>query len=73
MGPLTTTSGLAPMVVAMTPWMLYSSVHTASTAVKITGRYSGLHPAIAPTIAAFSTVAVSSSGNIVVVTTSSGE
>jgi hypothetical protein len=28
-GPLTTSTGEAPMVVALTPWMLNSSVQTA--------------------------------------------
>ena len=55
-GPLMTSTGLAPMVVAITPWMLYSSVRMASTAAMITGMYSGLHPAITELIASFSIV-----------------
>ena len=51
--------------------MLNSSVHTASTALKTTGRYSGRHPAMTALIATFSTVAGARLGGTVA-TTSSG-
>ena len=56
-GPLTTRTGPTNQVVASTPCMLNSSVHTASTAASTTGRYSGRHPAMTALIATFSTVA----------------
>ena len=56
-GPLTMTAGDAPMVVAITPWTLNSSVQAASSAVMTTGRYSGFAPAITALMATFSTVA----------------
>ena len=55
-GPLTTRTGPTNQVVASTPCMLNSSVHTASTAARTTGRYSGRHPAMTALIATFSTV-----------------
>ena len=70
-GPLTTMTGPTNQVVASTPCMLNSSVHTASTALKTTGRYSGRHPAMTALIATFSTVAGARLGGTVA-TTSSG-
>ena len=55
-GPLHTSTGPTGIVVASSPCMLNSSVHTASRAVMTHGRYSGRHPAITAAIATFSTV-----------------
>ena len=51
--------------------MLKASVQAASTAARITGRYSGLEPAITALIATFSTVQGARSGGTTA-TTSSG-
>ncbi len=67
-GPFTTMTVAAPIVVAVTPWTLNSSVQTASTAAITTGRYSGLHPAITALIAIFSTVAMPMFGGTVAIT-----
>ena len=50
-GPLHTITGPTGIVVASSPCMLNSSVHTASTAVSTHGRYSGRQPAITAAIA----------------------
>ena len=67
-GPLTIITGEAPMVVAITPWMLNSSVQTASSAAITTGRYSGRHPARTAFTATFSTVAGAMFGGTVATT-----
>ena len=67
-GPLMIITGAAPMVVAVTPWMLNASVQAASTAAMMTGKYSGLHPAITALIAIFSTVASPMFGGTVAMT-----
>src|SRR2546425_8922897 len=56
-GPLTITSGVGALVVALTPCRSNASSQTASTAAITTGRYSGRQPAITALIAIFSTVA----------------
>ena len=56
-GPFTTSTGDAPMVVALTPWMLNSLVQMASMAAITTGRCSGRQPASTALMAIFSTVA----------------
>ena len=61
-GPLQISTGPTGIVVASTPWMLNSSVHTASSAAITHGRYSGLQPAITALIATFSTVTSTRSG-----------
>ena len=70
-GPLHTMTGPTGMVVASTPWMLNSSLHTASTAAITHGRYSGRQPAITALIAIFSIVTSTRSGGTIA-TTSSG-
>ena len=55
-GPLKTPTGVAPIVVARTPWMLKVSVQAISTRVMIEGRYSGFAPAMTALMAIFSTV-----------------
>ncbi len=67
-GPLATITGPTGIVVARTPWMLNSSLHTASTAVSTHGRYSGRQPAITAAIATFSTVTSARSGGTVATT-----
>ena len=57
MGPLTIITGDAPIVVAITPWMLNSLLQTACSAAITTGRCSGLQPAKTALMATFSTVA----------------
>ena len=71
-GPLQISTGPTGMVVASTPWMLNSSVHTASTAAITHGRCSGRHPAITALTATFSTVTSTRSGGTTA-TTSWGE
>ena len=61
-GPLQMMTGPTGIVVASTPWMLNSSLQTASTAAITHGRYSGLQPAITALIATFSTVTSTRSG-----------
>ena len=67
-GPFTTSTGAAPIVVAMMPCALNVSVHTASTAAMTTGRYSGRHPAITVLIAIFSMVAGAMFGGTIATT-----
>src|SRR5215472_15339357 len=55
-GPLTTTKGALPPVLAVQPWRPYSGSHTARTSAVTTGMYSGRHPAITAAMATFSAV-----------------
>ena len=71
-GPLQTITGPTGIVVASSPCMLNSSVHTASTAVSTHGRYSGRHPAITAAMATFSTVTSTRSGGTVATISSRG-
>ena len=55
-GPLTSTRGADPPVLAELPWRLYSVGTMASTAAMTTGMYSGRHPAMTALMATFSAV-----------------
>jgi hypothetical protein len=61
-GPFTTITGPEGIVVASSPCMLNSSVQTASTAARTTGRNSGRQPAMTAFTATFSTVQGARSG-----------
>ena len=71
-GPLQMMTGPTGIVVASTPWMLNSSVQTASIAAITHGRYSGLQPAITALIAIFSTVTSTRSGGTTATMSSGG-
>ena len=64
-GPLHTITGPTGIVVASTPCILNSSVHTAFSAAITHGRYSGRQPAMTALIAIFSTVSSTKSGGAI--------
>jgi len=55
-GPLTTTNGALPPVLAVHPWRPNSGAATARTHASTTGMYSGRAPAMIAAIATFSAV-----------------
>ena len=55
-GPLTTTNGALPPVLAVHPCSPYAGSHTARTSAITTGMYSGRHPAMTAAMAVFSAV-----------------
>ena len=67
-GPLQIMTGPTGIVVASTPCILNSSLHTASSAVIIQGKYSGSAPAITALIAIFSTVSSTKFGGAMATT-----
>src|SRR6266581_4664970 len=63
-GPLTISTGLAGFVVPWMPYRLKCLLRMAFTAVTITGKYSGLHPAITALTASVAIVASRQRGGI---------
>src|SRR5437870_2470952 len=63
-GPLTMSTGLAGFVVPWMPYRLNCLLRIAFTAVTITGKYSGLHPAITALTASVAIVASPQRGGI---------